>query len=474
MVAAFSQLGMKGYIEDIDTANLFFSVLPGNANQVYRSLPMPLLTAVAHLNMTTTFQGHPKGTISLQNRHQESIAFDPFPRQLDNQNAFIFGPSGSGKSFFNGKLIKDRFQAGHIVVVIDSGGTYRHLFSALGGKYIELTTEQPLGLNPFLFRPNPDGKYLPDQHKIIFLVQFIGKIWKGDFHKNPMSQEEQALLSQWILTYYQQLEKKKIPSLTGFFDYIQDLYVQKDPAMVAVEKANLFSFSSFFVVLEPFAHGMYQEHFNAASQDYLLDHRLIGFELEAIKNNSKIYPLVVQILFDFSFEIVSHYPEKIKFIDIEEGWTTLDDASCQHIESFYRKGRKSNTSIRIITQDIEEIQSSKVASALKNNAASFILLYNDKESSRSAIADFLGMNDLDREKYASLRRQHGQDGFREIFIKEMSKSNVWLFAPSLLEQAMLTSSPDERNHIARLIAYHGSTQEGMQAWITHTQQKYHG
>ena len=38
-------------------------------------------------------------------------------------HVFVFGPSGSGKSFFNGKMIKDRYYAAHTMVVIDSGGT---------------------------------------------------------------------------------------------------------------------------------------------------------------------------------------------------------------------------------------------------------------------------------------------------------------------------------------------------------------
>ena len=42
---------------------------------------------------------------------------------------------------------------------------------------------------------------------------------------------------------------------------------------------------------------------------------------------------------------------------------------------------------------------------MKNNAATFILLYNDKASVREDIAEFLGMDAFDMEKYASLRRR---------------------------------------------------------------------
>ena len=472
VLAAFSRIGMSGYLETIDTANLFCAALPGNGNQLYRRIPIPLLTAVAHMNSTTPFTGHKEGVL-LANRYGEPIYFNPFNTALDNQNAFIFGPSGSGKSFFNGKMIKDRFEAGHIVIVIDSGGTYRHLFGALGGKYIELSSEKSLGLNPFLFPASGSGRYLPDSNKIIFLTQLIGKMWKGDLNENPMSEVEKSLLSEWIGDYYKDLPEVVIPTLTGFYDYLKSLVAANGKAIIDIKKEQLFPFQEFFIVLKPFAHGIYKHHFNSLEQDYLLDHRLVCFELEAIKGNSKIYPLVVQILFDFAFEIVAKHPDATKFIDIEEGWTTLDDASREHIEAFYRKGRKTKTSIRIITQDIQEIKSSKIASAIKNNAATFILLYNEKASSREEIGSFLGMNELDMQKYASLRRQNGPVGFREIFIKEMEQSHVWLLEPSLWEHAMFTSHPSERNKIDELAKKHGNIEDGIAEWVYYTKQKYY-
>lgn len=96
--AAFAQIGMKSYLETIDTANLFCTALPGNGNQTYRRFPIPLYSAVAHMNSTTPFTGYTEGVL-LANRYKEPIYLNPFNAELDNQNAFIFGPSGSGKSF---------------------------------------------------------------------------------------------------------------------------------------------------------------------------------------------------------------------------------------------------------------------------------------------------------------------------------------------------------------------------------------
>ena len=129
------------------------------------------------------------------------------------------------------------------------------------------------------------------------------------------------------------------------------------------------------LVLEPFTTGIYKGHFNAHEVEHLEDSRLLCFELEAVKNDSKLYPLVVQVLFDYVLQLVATQPKQKKFIDIEEGWTMLDDASERYIEAFFRKGRKTNTASRIITQNVSEVRDSRIAGAMKNNASTFILLY---------------------------------------------------------------------------------------------------
>lgn len=421
---------------------------------------MPLETAMAHCNFCTPRKGDKEGII-LQERHGTPIFYDPFKYSLDNQHVFVFGPSGSGKSFFNGKMIKDRYYAGHTMVVIDSGGTYRFLFQALGGKYIEYNPDNPLRLNPFLVKKKK-GQYLPDTDKVAFLVNFLAKMWKGDLINNPLSEVEYALLSKFLTLYYKSLvvSVDKIPNLIGFCQWLKTYLKEEEISQ------DIFDARNFYIVLEPFTEGIYKDHFNSFEVEHLEDSRLLCFELEAVKNDRKLYPLVVQVLFDYVLQLVATQPEQKKFIDIEEGWTMLDDASESYIESFFRKGRKTNTSIRIITQNVDEIRDSKIAGAMKNNAATFILLYNDKASVRQDIARFLGMDSFDIEKYASLRRRDNYlDGYREVFIKEMDKSAVWRIGTSLFEHGILTSRPDERNVISQLATKEGNIQHAVTTWV---------
>lgn len=333
----------------------------------------------------------------------------------------------------------------------------------MGGKYIEYDPEIPLRLNPFLIKKK-EGKHLPDTDKIVFLVNFLAKIWKGDLNKNPLSEVEYALLSKFLTFYYKSLHSDEIPNLISFYKWLQNHVKYEAIAQ------DIFDYRNFFIVLEPFTEGIYKDHFNALEAEYLEDSNLLCFELENVKNDKRLYPLVVQVIFDYVLQLVAKQPNQKKFIDIEEGWTMLDDASETYIASFFRKGRKTNTSIRIITQNVDEIKNSRIAGAMKNNAATFILLYNDKVSVREDIAKFLGMDEFDMEKYASLRKKDNYiDGYREVFIKEMNQSSVWQVSLSLFEHGILTSRPDERNEINRLLQKVGNIQQAVNIWFNKVQ-----
>ena len=463
--SAFSKLDIRSKEEAEYTISSFLASIPGG-NGFLEGFYMPLESAVCYMNLVTPKKGDKEG-ILLNNRHGHPIYYDPFKYSLDNQHAFIFGPTGSGKSFFNGKMIKDRYYAGHTVIVIDSGGTYRRLFEALEGTYIEYRPDKPLALNPFLVKKK-EGKYTADTDKIDFLVNLIAKMWKGDLENNPLTEAEYALLSKFLTAYYLDLPDDQVPTLSRFCQWL--------PAHIKNQgkEASLFDIQDLLLVTEPFTQGIYKDHFNAEQEVYLEDSKLICFELEAVKSNSKLYPLVVKILFEYILQIVASQPEEKKFIDIEEAWTMLDDSSKDYIESFFRKGRKTNTAIRIITQNVDEIKHSKIAGAMKNNAATFILLYNDKESVRRDIADFLGMNAFDMEKYASLRRRDSYtDGYREVFIKEMDTSSVWRIETSLYEHGLLTSRPDERNAITKLIKTTGNIQSAVTSWVNDISKEKH-
>ena len=75
---------------------------------------------------------------------------------INNMNALIVGPSGSGKSFTMNKLVQDFYYSNEHIVIIDVGDSYQVLCRIIneesGGKdgiYNTYDPEHPFGFNPF-------------------------------------------------------------------------------------------------------------------------------------------------------------------------------------------------------------------------------------------------------------------------------------------------------------------------------------
>ena len=73
-----------------------------------------------------------------------------------NRNKFILGPSGSGKSFFTNHMIRQYYEQGTHVLLVDTGNSYQGLCSLIqnntkgnDGIYFTYTEENPISFNPF-------------------------------------------------------------------------------------------------------------------------------------------------------------------------------------------------------------------------------------------------------------------------------------------------------------------------------------
>ena len=80
---------------------------------------------------------------------------------------------------------------------------------------------------------------------------------------------------------------------------------------------------------------------------------------------------------------------------------------------------------------------------------------------------FLGLSDLELEKYAGLQQQ---GGYRAVLTKAMNAAHVWRVAVSAWAHALLTAQPDERDRITQRMEAQGDAVRGIRAWV----QSQHG
>jgi hypothetical protein len=461
--------GANGMVETIDSANLYVSTAPGNSYYNYRKLLMSGDNASMYVNLITNYNQVSGGDELLCDRFRNPLRVKLFNTDLNNQNSITVGPSGSGKSYTMGNLIVQRFELGHTQIIIDVGGTYLSLMSALDGKYFEYDPEAPLNLNPFIIdRVWADNRiestelegvcpYKLTGDKINYLTALLSVIWKGA--RGDISQAERAVFTKLLPLYYHDYNARlehdptlPAPSIRGFYQWVEQF--EKEASTDYMRLARTFDFNEFLVVLEPYAIGNYADVLNSDSHADVSEHRLICFDMARIKKNPMLYHVIALLITELSLDVIRKYPEQRKYFYMDEAWSMLSDGMGEFVESMYRTVRKNNGSMSIITQGISEIVSSKMGPAILANAATYVVLNHTDQTEILKLASHLGLTTHEVELIRSIRK-NDQQGYRELFIKQGDYAKIYLMEVSVKIDAILTSKPEERDYLRRLQRQYG-------------------
>ncbi len=113
---------------------------------------------------------------------------------ITNRNKFILGPSGSGKSFFTNHLVRQYYEQGTHILLVDTGNSYQGLCSLIhdrthgeDGIYITYEEDNPIAFNPFY---TDSGEF--DVEKRESIKTLILTLWKRE-DEAPRRSEEVAL-----------------------------------------------------------------------------------------------------------------------------------------------------------------------------------------------------------------------------------------------------------------------------------------
>ena len=390
----------------------------------------------------------------------------------DNSNFFCLGPSGSGKSFHINSVVRQLHEQGTDVVMVDTGNSYEGLCEYLGGKYISYTEERPITMNPF--RINREEYNI---EKIDFLKNLILMIWKGSDSQIP--EIEFRIVEQIIIDYYDayfngftrytdeqrevllknlfaaasrknpnkpprevdEMVRKQIEVLearraalkvselnfNSFFDYSFDRLEQ----ICTENDITTISYSTYSTMLQPFYKGgAYEKILNETVDSALFDETFIVFEVDAIKENKKLFPIVTLIIMDVFLQKM-RIKKNRKVLVIEEAWKAIaSPLMAEYIKFMYKTARKFWASVGVVTQEIQDIIGSEIVKeAIINNSDVVMLLDQSKFKERfDEIRKILGLTEVDCKKIFTINRLENKDGrsfFREVFIRRGTTSGVY-------------------------------------------------
>ena len=341
----------------------------------------------------------------------------------DNSNFFILGPSGSGKSFFTNSMVRQLWEQNTDVVLVDTGNSYEGLCDYVNGKYISYTEEHPITMNPFAIKREE-----LNIEKIGFLKNLIMLIWKGT--NGRITKTEDHLIEDVITEYYDahfRTGKVKELSFNTFYEYS----TARIPEIVRDNNLEGIDLATYNYLLKDFYKGGNHElTLNENLDTALFDETFIVFEIDSIKDDPLLFPLVTLIIMDVFIQKM-RIKKNRKVLVIEEAWKAIaSPMMAEYIKYLYKTARKFWASVGVVTQEIQDIVGSPIVKeAIINNSAVIMLLDQSKFKERfDEIKAILGLTDVDCRKIFTINRLENKEGrsfFREVFIRRGQNAAVF-------------------------------------------------
>ena len=463
-----SQLALTGctpHHNTVDVPVLFWAAIPGNEADfpAEESFYTFLDQALCLFNEETNYRSSlsPFG-IKMSDRlsgiplHLD-ISDLPMKRGvITNRNKFILGPSGSGKSFFTNHLIRQYWEQGSHILLVDTGNSYQGLCSLIHAKtkgrdgvYFTYTEEAPIAFNPFYVE---DGVY--DVEKRESLKTLLLTLWKRE-SEEPTRSEEVAL-SNAVNLYLSKLraDRSIVPSFDTFYEFVETDYRRLLEQKRVREKD--FDLANFLNVLEPYYKGgEYDYLLNSDKQLDLLDKRFIVFELDNISSNRTLLPVVTLIIMETFISKMRRLKGVRKMILIEECWKALTSANMSaYIRYLYKTVRKYFGEAVVVTQEVDDIISSPIVKeSIINNADCKILLDQRKYLSKfDGIQRLLGLTDKERAQILSINLSNDPKRlYKEVWIGLGGvQSAVYATETSVEEYLTYTTEESEKMQVMEL------------------------
>ena len=429
---SFGRLGIHISKRAYNQLELFVNSFPGNCystNPEYDRF-LTLSDAAACLMYKERIQ-HSEETplkIYYTDRQGVPVAIDISGKEgknkiTDNSNFFCLGPSGSGKSFHMNSVVRQMWEQNTDVVMVDTGNSYEGLCEYVGGKYISYTDEHPITMNPFAIKREE-----LNIEKIGFLKNLIMLIWKGT--QGEVTKTEDRLIEQVITEYFEEyFVKKQIENLS--FNTFYEYSTVRIPEIIKENNLAGIDLAAYNYLLKDFYKGGSHElTLNENLDTKLFDETFIVFEIDSIKDDPLLFPLVTLIIMDVFIQKM-RIKKNRKVLVIEEAWKAIaSPMMAEYIKYLYKTARKFWASVGVVTQEIQDIVGSPIVKeAIINNSDIVMLLDQSKFRERfDEIKAILGLTDVDCKKIFTINRLENKEGrsfFREVFIRRGSVGGVF-------------------------------------------------
>lgn len=394
----------------------------------------------------TNYKSDNTGIIFNDREHNIPVlkdVWDEKKKRIKARNFAIFAPTGEGKSFLANNILRQYFESGVRLVIIDLGGSYTKFAKLYPEKYTVLRYEsgKNLGINPFYIS---DARDLTPE-RLEDLSVFLFELFASDL---KVTKAQSVSVKKILQHYYNSVTQNH--SLDGFYDFIE----KNQNSLLDTLKIHpdYFNITSFLHVMSEYVgDGLYSFLFEVSEdQTYKIeDKRLIVFELDEVKDNKEILSVMLKLIKSaIQRTIWKNRAEKGIILFDEFAKQLKFDNVLESVEFYYQAIRKQNGAIGIILQSINQLPNNSTSASILENTQVIYSLNNEK--GYDELVKRLNLSSHDLNQLKSIKNNlTGSRKYTEMFIKIGRESNIFrLEVPKEVYAAYLTDGNENETIMA--------------------------
>jgi len=451
----------------IDCPTLYWAGIPGNAGDFpseesyYTFIEQAVCLFTGETNYRSSLSPFGIKMVDRLTGRPLHLDISDLPMKLGittNRNKFVLGPSGSGKSFFMNHLTRQYYEQGSHIVLIDTGNSYQGLCELIhrktkgkDGIYYTYSEEKPISFNPFF---TDDYKYSVEKKDSIKTLLLT--LWKSEDEK--ITKTESGELGSAVSAYIRRIQQDRsiVPSFDTFYEYMLNDYRKELAARDIKVSREDFNIDNFLTTLRQYYKGgRYDFLLNSKENIDLLHKRFIVFEIDAVKDNAELFPVVTIIIMEAFINKMRRLKGVRKMLICEEAWKALSSPSMsEYLKYLYKTVRKYFGEAVVVTQEVDDIVSSPIVKeAIINNSDCKILLDQRKYMNKfDQIQSLLGLTEKEKAQILSINMaNHPGRLYKEVWIGlGGTRSAVYATEVSAAEYLAYTTEETEKMEVYAL------------------------
>ncbi|WP_195578938.1 TraG family conjugative transposon ATPase [Bacteroides intestinalis] len=465
-----SQLALmecKPRYNTVDVPTLFWAGIPGNEGDFpfeesfYTFIPQALCFFTEETNYKSSLSPFGIKMVDRVTGRPLHLDISDLPMKkgvITNRNKFVLGPSGSGKSFFMNHLVRQYYEQNSHIVLVDTGNSYQGLCEMIhrktkgaDGIYYTYSEEKPISFNPFFtddYKFNVEKK---DSIKTLLLT-----LWKSEDDK--ITKTESGELGSAVSAYIKKIQQDRsiVPCFDTFYEYmLNDYRAELEKRDIKVSRDD-FNVDNFLTTLRQYYKGgRFDFLLNSRENIDLLHKRFIVFEIDSIKDNAELFPVVVIIIMEAFINKMRRLKGIRKLLIVEEAWKALTTENmANYLKYMYKTVRKYFGEAIVVTQEVDDIISSPVVKeSIINNSDCKILLDQKKYMNKfDGIQAMLGLTEKEKAQILSINlANHPGRKYKEVWIGLNGvQSAVYATEVSPAEYLTYTTEESEKTEVFNL------------------------